>query len=288
MRAHLPSLRSPTLVSVLLAGALTASGLPSARDARPDKDDRKSFKQKIPSAAFEFTMIPVPGSADGSIKPFYIAETELTWEAFDVYVYSLDAEHKDVPPDTDAVTRPTKPYLPPDRGFGHEGYASISLSLKNATEFCKWLSEKTGRKYRLPTEDEWEYACRAGTKTAYSFGDDPNQLGDYAWFGGNAEGTPHPVKEKKPNAWGLYDMHGNVVEWVVSRDGKPTAKGGCFKDEDVAKLRVDAKAVQDASWNASDPQIPKSTWWLPDGNFVGFRVVCESETPSAKPAAPAK
>jgi formylglycine-generating enzyme required for sulfatase activity len=281
VRLHLPSLRVVALVGV----AASAIGMGASLEQRPDaKDDRKAFKQKIPSAAFEFDMLPIPASEDGKIKPFYLAATELTWEAFDVYVYSLDAEHKDVAPDTDAVTRPTKPYLPPDRGFGHEGYAAISLSLKNATEFCKWLSQKTGRKYRLPTEDEWEHACRAGTKGAYSFGDDATKLGEYAWFGENSEGTPHPVKEKKPNAWGLYDMHGNVVEWVVSRDGKPTAKGGCFKDEDPAKLRVDARAVQDASWNASDPQIPKSTWWLPDGNFVGFRVVCESEAPEAKPA----
>jgi formylglycine-generating enzyme required for sulfatase activity len=82
----------------------------------------------------------------------------------------------------------------------------------DAQEFCRRLSEKTGMTFRLPTEAEWEYACRAGTTTAYSFGDDPSLLGEYAWFRDNADGRPQPVASKKPNAWGLYDMHGNVQE----------------------------------------------------------------------------
>jgi formylglycine-generating enzyme required for sulfatase activity len=92
------------------------------------------------------------------------------------------------------------------------------VSWNDAVEFCKRLSglpeeKKAGRVYRLPTEAEWEYACRAGSTTAYSFGESSQSLSDYAWFSNNSDDRTHPVGQKKPNAWGLYDMHGNVFEW---------------------------------------------------------------------------
>ena len=95
-----------------------------------------------------------------------------------------------------------------------------------AVEFCRKLSEKEGVEYRLPTEAEWEYACRAGTSTAYSFGNDESQLGKYAWYRDNSIST-HPVGELKPNTWGLYDMHGNVWEWcqdLYARGWKTTCE----------------------------------------------------------------
>jgi formylglycine-generating enzyme required for sulfatase activity len=88
-----------------------------------------------------------------------------------------------------------------------------TVTWNDAEEFCKKLSQKEGKTYRLPTEAQWEYACRAGTTSKYSFGDSESQLGDYAWYKGNSGDKTHPVGKKKPNAWGLYDMHGNVWEW---------------------------------------------------------------------------
>ncbi len=278
-----------TLALTLAAG--TVMSTPPAATAQPPATapspttKLEPFAQEIPSAAFKFEMVPIPGSADGSIKPFWIARTETRWEAFDVYIYHLD-EGEDKSDGPDAVTRPSKPYLPPDRGFGHENFAALSLSFKNAQEFCAWLSAKSGRYYRLPTEAEWEHACRAGATTTYFFGDDAAQLADYAWFSGNANAAPHAVATRKPNAWGLYDMLGNVQEWCVGPDGKPLTKGGSYRDAADA-MTCAARVPQKSAWNASDPQIPKSQWWLADGPFVGFRVVCEPTPPASTPQAPA-
>jgi formylglycine-generating enzyme required for sulfatase activity len=166
-------------------------------------------------------------------------------------------------------------------------------------EYCRWLSQKTGKLYRLPTEAEWEWAARAGTNTPYFFGNDPKQLGDYAWFADNAEELAHPVGKKKPNPWGLHDIYGNVAEWCVDhykRDfyatfpadkltlepvNMPTAarfphvaRGGSWADK-ADRCRSAARRGSDPSWIKRDPQRPQSIWWLTDADFVGFRVVRE-------------
>lgn len=157
-----------------------------------------------------------------------------------------------------------------------------SVSYGNATRFCETLTKvardsnvvpKTGWEFRLPTEAQWEYACRAGTMWAYSFGDDPKQLGDYAWYGANSDGRTHPVGEKKPNAWGLYGMHGNVWEWC--RDCYPFRLPG-GKDPEVTKPKGSARVFRGGSWGDS-ARFSRSAYRLryPPSyrySYLGFRV----------------
>jgi len=268
-----------TLSGVALAQPATA---PTPSKAEPPHDARagagdpgKPYTEQIAGTTVSIDMVPIPGGAapDGTVlSPFSISVAEIPWDVYDVWVFSLDVPEGAA----DASTRPTKPYLLMDRGYGHQGYPAISMSHKGAQEFCAWLSRKTGKKYRLPTDAEWEYACRAGSKGTYFFEGDLSSLGDYAWFAANSDQKTHPIGQKKPNAWGLRDMLGNASEWVTDRDGNPTTVGGCFRDE-ATDLTVSARVEPSRAWNASDPQIPKSVWWLADGGFVGFRVVCEGD-----------
>ncbi|NCS11825.1 MAG: SUMF1/EgtB/PvdO family nonheme iron enzyme [Microcystis aeruginosa G13-09] len=167
------------------------------------------------------------------------------------------------------------------------------VSWNDAKAFCQKLSQITGKTYRLPTEAEWEYACRAGTTTRYYFGDDANQLGDYAWYDGNSNGTTHPVGQKKPNGWGLYDMSGNVFEWCEddwhnSYAGAPD-DGTAWIDNDNRSRSQ--KCLRGGSWGYIPeflrggswgyfPDLLRSAdrWNHPDGlsNFIGFRVACVS------------
>jgi hypothetical protein len=269
------------VASAWVVASSVATAQPPAKDAKPSTPSTPSaapFKQEVPVAAYLIDMVPIPGSADGKVKPFYISKKEITWDVYDVFVFNLDVEQSSLPEiDADIVTRPSKPYIPPDRGFGHEGFAVISVHFKNVQEFCDWLSVRTGRVYRLPTEDEWEHAARAGGDPKSPYGKIPaDKLGEYAWYASNSQEAPKAVGTKQPNAWGLYDMLGNVQEWVVGRDGKPTTKGGAF-DDPASELVISKNASQEKSWNSTDPQVPKSKWWMSDAPFQGFRIVCEQK-----------
>ena len=170
----------------------------------------------------------------------------------------------------DALSRPTSPYISVDRGFGHNGYPAMSISVKGARAFCAWLTRKTGRVIRLPSYREWSSACELPV---------PSHLGEAAWFAGNSDGVTHPVGSRLANRWGLLDMLGNVAEWCEGVGGPPVVAGGSFRD--TAKLtRPDTRVRPSPAWNASDPQIPKSPWWLADAPFVGFRIACEAEPAS--------
>jgi formylglycine-generating enzyme required for sulfatase activity len=236
-----------------------------------------------------------------------MGKLEVTWEEYDEFAFSNDLKRKErekvdllAQPDTeklaDAVSRPTPPYADETFGFGRAGKPAICITHHAAMEYCRWLSEKTGKTYRLPTEAEWEYAARAGTKTAYWFGDDPDDLEENEWYFENSEG-PHKVGTKKANPWGLHDMLGNVAEWTLDHyvsdlyAGRPTdsptlrpvvppddkeysyvARGGSW-DYDAEQCRSAARHPSDLEWSVQDPQRPQSIWWHTDATFVGFRVV---------------
>ncbi|MCC6907497.1 MAG: SUMF1/EgtB/PvdO family nonheme iron enzyme [Phycisphaerales bacterium] len=289
-----------TSAVILLALSAVFSGrlqLPADQPAPPALEP---FEQEIAGTVVTIDMVPIPaGTIDVAdpdapgqkktidIGPFYASATEITWEMYDIFVYHLDLppgeEAPDEPQGADAVTRPSKPYIPPDRGFGHAGYPTISVTFKGASEFCVWLSAKTGRQYRLPTEAEWEYMARAdaAADAPYCFGDDAALMDEYAWFNANANRKTQPVGKKKPNAWGLHDVHGNVGEWCVGLDGKPIARGGSYLNS-AEELTLARRDKQTPLWNITDPQMPKSTWWLSDCTFVGFRIICEPDGGSAQ------
>ena len=235
------------------------------------------YTESIPGTLVTFDMVPVPAgeitmpdpAKKGATKkvtvgPFWIGKTEVTWDAYDIFVFRLDEPKTDKPAGKDAVTRPSKPYGSADRGYGHKGYPVINESFAGAQAYCKWLSAKTGHTYRLPTEAEWQYACQAGQPAP-----SPEQLKACAVT--YAEKTA-PVASKSANAWGACDMLGNVAEWCLDLKGKPVVCGGSFEDK-PEKVKSTARRYQTDAWQENDPQDPQSKWWLSDGEFVGFRVL---------------
>ncbi len=220
-------------------------------------------------------MQPIPGGTvkigDKSVevKPFYMAQTETPWEVFDAFTSSGKAskayDQTEFAPD--AIARPSKSYILPDLGWGHAGYPAINLSFTTVDMFCRWMSSVTKKKYRLPTEAEWELACRAGQST-------PENIEESAWYIGNSNHMTHPVAKKLANKFGLHDMLGNVGEWATDLEGKPVLCGGAFKDE-ASLISPTTRRRFEPKWQETDPQIPKSRWWLADAPFAGFRLVCE-------------
>jgi formylglycine-generating enzyme required for sulfatase activity len=161
-------------------------------------------------------------------------------------------------------------------------YAATFVRWNDAVAYCKKLSEKEGKTYRLPTEAEWEYACRAGTKTAWSFGDDEKALGDYAWYRENAwdidEKYAHQVGLKKPNPFGLYDMHGNVWEWCHDYYGEDYYKQSPAQDP-PGPASGSFRVLRGGSWNNNTRNTPSAGRNRNDAdnrnNNNGFRLVRE-------------
>ena len=246
------------------------------------------------------------------IPPFWMGKCEVTWNEYETYVLSYEVMRREIdkiePSEldrkADAVSRPTRPYTDMSFGMGKGEMPAICMTQYAAKTYCNWLSAMTGRYYRLPTEAEWEYACRAGTTTAYSFGDDPAQLNDHAWYFDNSKDSYHKVATKKPNPWGLYDMHGNVAEWVLDQyipnyyarfadkaSLDPWAipkliypipvRGGSW-DDDPELLRTAPRRGSDREWKRQDPAVPQSKWYLTDALFLGFRIVRPLVEPTAE------
>lgn len=281
--------------------------------------------QTIPGAEVSFSLVGLPGGTfiigspeeevgreedEGpqrtvTVQPFWIGMHEVTYDEFAIFRYR-DRDSAEggsgVSFDPDVVARPSPPYEDPAHGMGNQGFPVVGVTQWGALQYARWLSEKTGHFYRLPTEAEWEFACRAGTETAYSFGDDPVGLDSVAWHYGNSDETFHRVGEKSPNPFGLYDMHGNVAEWTLDeyetdayaalseepaldpwtepvRLHPRTVRGGAY-DDDPEALRCAARLASTLQWKRRDPQIPKSMWWNTDSPFVGFRLVRPVSEPS--------
>jgi formylglycine-generating enzyme required for sulfatase activity len=324
---------------LLTAGSLRSEPIPLADPKQvagasaSTEAEMKPYTDVIANTTAQFKMVPIPGgkflmgSPDNEpgrteeegprheveIEPFWMGAYEVTWNEYEIWTFNLDIQRRKVNNEptsdldklADAVTRPTKPYTDMSFGMGKDGFPAISMTQLAAKTYCKWLSAKTGRYYRLPTEAEWEYACRAGTKTAYSFGDDPGQLSEYAWHASNSNDAYHKVGTKLPNPWGLYDMHGNVCEWTLDQftsdfykkcAGKtvkeplalPTrlypqvTRGGSWDDDEPAKLRSAARRGSNNDWKQQDPQIPQSVWYFTDAQFLGFRLVRPLREPTAE------
>lgn len=166
------------------------------------------------------------------------------------------------------TARPSRPYGAPDHGFGHAGYAALSMTYYTAVRYTEWLSQKTGHRYALATDAQWLRAAelalgKAPLSTA--------RVQELAWVAENAEAR-HPVATRAADALGLFDLLGNAGEWVTGNDGTPVLRGGASAAAGDHGGRPSARPAG-PSWNSTDPQIPKSRWWLSDGTFVGFRIV---------------
>lgn len=293
-----------------------------ARSPEGERRDFEAYDQAVPDSDTSLRMVPIqagefsmgtPSDEAGRnvdegpmrtvrIEAFWMGAREVSWDAFRQFMLREADVYVDPDGVAAAVSSPTPPYVEMSFGMGISGYPAISMTQHAASKYAQWLSAKTGRFYRLPTEAEWEYACRSGTRTPYGFGDDPATLGDYGWFAENSGGQYRPLGTKQPNAWGLYDMHGNVWEWTLDRydEAYPdseapavapweladrlyprVARGGSWMDS-AARLRCGARRASSEAWKVQDPQLPKSIWYHTDAPWLGFRLVRPVELPPAE------
>jgi formylglycine-generating enzyme required for sulfatase activity len=298
-----------------------------ANSPEKSEEEMKEYTATIPKTGVKFEMVPIKGgeflmgspeSEDGRLEdegpqhtvkvdPFWMGKFEVTWNMYEPFMITGVARNKDGSPENipadaepvDIVSSPTTPYTEMSFGMGTDGYPAICMTQHAANKFCQWLSAQTGHYYRLPTEAEWEYACRAGTSGPFSCPE--GDLAEYAVMDPEQVRVGYEkVGTKKPNPWGLYDMHGNVMEWTLDqyiadayskRTGvtenpleMPTtlyprvARGGSWYDP-PEYLRSAARSPSDENWKVQDPQLPKSIWYHTDAHWLGFRVVRPLKVP---------
>ena len=326
--------RPPSPDTIELTGKVRELIVAGSKEASADQ--LKAYQETVKKTGKEFAMVPIPGGEflmgspetekdrkpdEGpqvkvKIEPFWMGATEVTWDLYMPFMVTPDARWKDGSKKTlnpkdepvDATSSPTAPYTDMTFGMGQDGYPAISMTEHAANKFCQWLSAQTGHFYRLPTEAEWEYAARAGTTTAWSCGDDASKIGDYAWYFENSDGKTQQVAQKKPNPWGLYDIHGNAAEWTLDQYdpayygamaalvqtgaaplpwNKPvtlyprSVRGGSW-DDYLKDLRSAARRGSKDTWKVMDPQLPKSIWYHTSAQFLGMRLVRPLRVPSVE------
>lgn len=300
-----------------------------------------NFTETIPGTDVEIRMVAIPAGSfmmgsdrkeqlraedEGprhkvNISRFFMSEIEVTWDQYWAFYAETMSEGRTAPatvyannsrPDLDAVTGPTPPFGNPDQGWGmDEDRPALTMTHYAAQTFCLWLSLKTGKTYRLPTEAEWEYAARAGSEGAYPFegspkkytsegifkkmfGTDTTMIRRYAVYKETSHNRTQPPSSVKANAFGLRNMAGNVLEYcsdwyspdayteaeVTDPKGPESGtehvvRGGAYFD-DAARLRSASRgSTHHDAWLNTDPQTPKSIWWYSDIKGIGFRIVCE-------------
>ncbi len=236
------------------------------------------------------------------VDSFWMGIHEVTYDEFVLFekpgphgnTYSAALRQTSV----DAISRPTPQYIDYTYGMGKSGFPAVSMTQQAALRYCYWLYLKTGIFYRLPTEAEWEYACKAGQTDKLAKG----KLDKHAWFYKNSKEKYHEPGLKLPNTLGIYDLLGNVAEWTLDNYDKDyfknltvpiatnpwlvperrhsrTVKGGSYESSEL-ECRCSFRLKSESRWQARDPQIPKSKWWNTDSPFVGFRIISPVIQPS--------
>ena len=257
------------------------------------------------------------------LSQFFMGKIEVTWDEYLAFFTATGSEGKtsdaylesDENKATDAISGPTPPWGAPDQGWGKEQFPAITMTHHAAEVYCQWLSEKTGKKYRLPTEAEWEYAARGGSKAPYYFEGDPKMYESkkyikklaekdttgifvHVHYKVNSQSKTTDPEEMKENPFGLINMLGNVAEFcqdwyapdIYSRyssgEKNPTGpitgnehviRGGSYRSTTGDVRCASRDQTKHDAWLKTDPQSPKSIWWYSDCIHVGFRVVCEFE-----------